>query len=408
MTESSKKLASFEYAKKVMFKNIKKIKTEIIDIYNAGDRVLAENIYTKIDIPNFDNSAVDGFGFKNSKKIKEYKVVGESRPGKPFIRKLNDNEAIRVYTGAYVLKEVTGIDTVCMEENAELNGKVLINIKKTRSGANIRLKAEDVKKNTKILKIGRKIRSVDLSQLCSIGIKKIKVYKKLKIGVFSTGDELSSSFKNKKKYQIYDSNKLALISLFTKIGCEVVDFGIIKDSFSETKKKITNKLNKVDLIVTSGGVSNSSTDNIGKFFKENGRILFWRISVKPGRPFAFGEINKIPFVGLPGNPVAAIITFFMLVVDYVKKLSGYNENQIISRFLPCDFNLKKKIGRTEWLRGSIIKKKNSYVLKRFPSTGSGIISSITQSEGIIELDEKKGYIKKGSVLKFFRYEDLLN
>jgi len=295
-----------------------------------------------------------------------------------------------------------------MEENAELKGKVLKNIKKIRTGENIRLKAEDVKKNTKILKIGRKIRSVDLSQLCSIGIKKIKVYKKLKIGVFSTGDELSSSFKNKKKYQIYDSNKLALISLFTKIGCEVVDFGIIKDSFSETKKKITNKLNKVDLIVTSGGVSNSRTDNIGKFFKENGRILFWRISVKPGRPFAFGEINKIPFVGLPGNPVAAIITFFMLVVDYVKKLSGYNENQIISRFLPCDFNLKKKIGRTEWLRGSIIKKKNSYVLKRFPSTGSGIISSITQSEGIIELDEKKGYIKKGSVLKFFRYEDLLN
>ncbi len=409
MTELIEKLASFDYAKQIMLKNVKKNKTEIIDLKEAEDRILAQNIFSKIDIPYFNNSAVDGFGFNNSKKkFEEYKVVGESKPGSPFLKKLNDGEAVRVYTGAYVIKEITGIDTVCMEENSELIGKTLRKIKSIKTGANIRVKGEDVKRNTKIFRIGRKIRSVDLAQLCSIGVKKLKVYKKLKIGVFSTGDELCSISNKRNKYQIYDSNKLALMSLFKKIGCEVVDLGIIKDSLSETKRKITNKLNQIDLLVTSGGVSKSRTDNIGKFFKENGKIYFWRLSIKPGRPFAFGEVEKVPFIGLPGNPVAAIITFFMLVVEYIKKQSGSTEKEIISRYLPCDFNLKKKKGRTEWLRGSIIKKNGSYFLKRFPSTGSGIISSISKSEGIIELEKKKEYIKKGSILKFFRYEDILN
>ncbi len=409
MNELSEKLASFEYAKKIMLKNTRKQKIETIYLKNAEDRILAEDIYSKVDIPHFDNSAVDGFGFKNNENnLNGYNLVGESKPGSPFLKKLNDDEAIRVFTGAYVIKKITGIDTICMEENAQLIGKTVRNIKMTKTGDNIRKKGEDVKKNKKIFRIGKKIRSIDLSQLCSIGIKKIKVYKKLKIGIFSSGDELCSNLKERKKYQIYDSNKLALISLFKKIGCEVVDLGIIKDSFSETKKKIENKLNKIDLLVTSGGVSNSSTDNIGKFLKKNGKIYFWRLSIKPGRPFIFGDLNKVPFIGLPGNPVAAIITFFMLVVDYIKKLSGSNEKQIISRYLPCDFNLKKKKGRTEWLRGSIVKKNNSYFLKKFPTTGSGIISSISQSEGVIELDKKEAYIKKGSILKFLRYEDMLN
>ena len=250
-----------------------------------------------------------------------------------------------------------------MEENCELIGKKIINIKIYNKGSNIRIKGEDVKKNKLVFKSGKKIRSVDLSQLCSIGTTKIKVYKKLKIGLFSTGDELCSDFEKRNKYQIYDSNKLALASLFKKIGCEVIDLGIIKDCLTETKKRIQKNLNKIDILVTTGGVSNSSTDNVGKFLKEYGKIYFWRLSIKPGRPFVFGKVGKVPFIGLPGNPVAAIITFFMLVIFYVKKLSGIKDYEIICRYLPCDFDVKKKKGRTEWVRGSIINKKRKIVLK---------------------------------------------
>ena len=409
MVDLHKNLLSFNQAKKIMLNSVKKNRIETVNFESSQDRVLAEDVYSKTNIPEFDNSAVDGFGFINSNKSKrELKIVGESKPGQPFLGKVDENQAIKVFTGAYLLKEITNVDTVCMEEDVVTIGNKLKLEKRFKTGSNIRLRGEDVKKNKKVFKVGRKIRSLDLAQLSSIGIKKLKVYKKLRVGIFSSGDELCEIKSKKSKYQIYDANKLALISLFEKIGCEVYDFGIIQDNYLQTKKKILRQLNFIDILVTSGGVSKSKADIIGKFFKENGKIKFWRLAIKPGRPFVFGKIKDTPFIGLPGNPVAAVITFFMLTIDYIKLLSGVEERDIIERILPCDFSLKKKRGRTEWLRGKIIKKQNSFYLTKFSSTGSGIISSISQSQGIIELDEKKEYIKKGTLLKFYRYEDMLN
>ena len=409
MNKSNEKLLSFEKAKEIMFNSITKNKVEIVELQNCEDRILAENIFSKINIPEFSNSAVDGFGFISSNtKLKKLKIVGESKPGKPFLGKINKDQAIKVFTGAYVINEITNVDTVCMEEDVVENKNEIIINGYSKKGSNIRKMGEDVKINRKIFKIGRKIRSVDLSQLSSLGLKKIKVYKKLKVGIFSSGDELCEISKKKKKYQIFDSNKFSLLSLFKKIGCEVVDLGIIRDNFLETERKIIKEIDFLDLIVTSGGVSKSNTDLIGKFLKKKGKILFWRLSVKPGRPFAFGKLKNVPFIGLPGNPVASIITFFMLVINYVNKLSGLTDLPIVERVLPSDFELKKKKGRTEWLRGKIIKKNGSYFLAKFPSTGSGIISSISQSNGIIELEKSSSFIKKGALLKFYRYEDMLN
>ncbi|MEE2694891.1 MAG: molybdopterin molybdotransferase MoeA [Pseudomonadota bacterium] len=409
MSNKTEKLTSVRLAKKKMLSNIKKTKTEIIDILESEGRILAENIYSKINIPEFNNSAVDGYGFKNdlSKFPTKFKIVGESKPGCPFTKKIKKGSAIRVFTGAYIIDKVKNIDTICMEEDCEVNGDELKIRTKLPTGSNIRKKGEDVKKNTRVFSFGRKIRSVDLAQISSLGIKKIKVYKKVKVGIFSSGDELCKINSFKKKFQIYDSNKLALIALFKRVGCKVIDLGIIKDSTLDTQKKILKQNFDVDILVTSGGISKSKTDKIQSFLHEKGKIFVWRLSIKPGRPFAFGEIKNIPFIGLPGNPVAAIITFFMLVIEYVKKMSGCTDNQIIERVLPSNFAMKKKKGRREWLRGLIIRKKNQYFLDKFPTTGSGIISSISKSEGIIEIEEEKEYIKKGTLLKFFRYEDLL-
>ena len=410
MSDPYKNLISFKSAKKIMLNTLNpKTKTEIKNLKDCEDRILAKDIFSEINIPEFDNSAVDGFGFINSNVIgRHLEIIGESKPGKPFLRKIKKNQAIKIYTGAYILRNITKVNTVCMEEDCNSDGKTVRIIKKFKIGNNIRVKGEDIKKKQKIFVSGRKIRSVDLAQLSSLGIKKLKVFKKIRVGIFSSGDELCEFPKKKSKFEIFDANKLVLVSLFKKIGCEVVDLGIIRDDYTKTKKLILSKIKSLDVIVTSGGISKSKTDKIGKFFKNNAHIEFWRLSIKPGRPFAFGKVKNTPFIGLPGNPVAAVITFFMLVIDYIKILSGLKENQIIERILPCDFEMKKKKGRTEWLRGMIINKKGVHYLTKFSSTGSGIISSISQSHGIIELDEKKEYIRKGSLLKFYRYEDMLN
>ena len=409
--KKSKRLISVISAKKKMIESLKKFKntSELIDLRNSENRVLAANIFSKNNIPEFDNSAVDGFGINyNSikKGNKTLKIVGESRPGKPFKNKVKNGEAIVIFTGAFILKN-NSIDTVCFEENCQVNGKILEIKKLPKKGENVRKKGEDIKKNKVAFKKGRKIRTVDLTQLCSLGLKKIKVFKKIKVGVFSSGDEISSR-SLKKKYSIFDANKTVLISLLKRLGCETSDLGLIKDNFEHTRKKLNENFSSFDLIITSGGVSKSRIDYIGNFFSISGKVNFWQLALKPGRPFAFGKLNNTPFIGLPGNPVAAVVTFLMLVVNYLQKLSGIQKNEIIERLIPSNFEMKKKAGRTEWLRGSIKVINNNYFLEKFHTTGSGIISSISNTDGIIEINENIEYIKKGTLLKFYRYEDILN
>jgi len=409
--KKNKRLISVFSAKKKMIDSLKKFKntSEYIDFRDAENRVLAANIFSKNNIPEFDNSAVDGFGinYKSVKKRnKTLKIVGESRPGKPFKKKVKVGEAIIIFTGSIILKS-NNIDTVCFEENCLVDNKTLQILKLPGKGDNVRKKGEDIKKNKIAFKKGRKIRTVDLTQLSSLGLKKVKVFRKIKVGVFSSGDEISSKTV-KRKYSIFDANKTVLTSLLKKVGCEASDLGLIKDNFEQTKIKLNKSLSSFDLIITSGGISKSKIDHIGNFFSISGKINFWQLALKPGRPFAFGKLNNTPFIGLPGNPVAAVITFLMLVVNYLQKLSGIEKNEIIERLIPSNFEMVKKTGRTEWLRGSIKKINNNYFLEKFHTSGSGIISSISQTDGIIEINENIKYIKKGTLLKFYRYEDILS
>ncbi len=409
--KKNRKLISVLSAKKKMILSLKgfKNKSEFIDFKSSENRVLADNIYSKNNIPEFDNSAVDGYGFNYNSITKgggTFKIVGESKPGKPFKNKLKNGEAIIVFTGAFILKE-NNIDTVCFQENCLVKDKSFKITKLPKKGDNIRKKGEDIKKNQVAFRKGRKIRTVDLTQLSSLGLKKIKVFKKIKVGVFSSGDEICLG-SVKKKYSIFDANKTVLINLLKRLGCEITDLGVIKDNYEHTKKKLDNNLSSFDLIITSGGVSKSKIDHIGNFFSISGKLNFWQLALKPGRPFAFGKLKNTPFIGLPGNPVAAVITFLMLVVDYLKKLSGIEKNEIVERLIPSNFVMKKKTGRTEWLRGSIKIINNNYFLEKYHTSGSGIISSISNTDGIIEINEDVKYIEKGSILKFYRYEDILN
>ena len=383
-------------------------KSEKISIEHCQNRIIAENIYSKYNIPFQDNSAVDGYAinFCQKKKIKTFILVGESKPGKPYNKKLKENEAISIYTGSYIIDK-NKINTVLMLEDCKISKNKITIKKKFRVGQNIRKKGEDLKENQIVFRKGRQIRTVDIAQLLSIGQKKIKVYKQVTVGVLSTGSEINQT-KKRQNHLIFDANKLTLISMLKKIGCNTVDLGTIKDDFQDTKKKILNNIPNCDLLISSGGVSDSDTDMIGKVLISHGKINFWKLAIKPGRPFAFGEIKKTPFIGLPGNPVATIVTFLMLVVDYIKVLSGNREFPDRSRYISSGFSMKKKLNRREWIRGSIINKGKKQLLEKYKTTGSGIISSISQSEGIIEVEENVDYIKKGMKLKFLTFEDILS
>lgn len=407
--KKNQKLMCAKIAQKKMKESISFInKSEKISIEHCQNRIIAENIYSKYNIPFQDNSAVDGYAinFCQKKKIKTFILVGESKPGKPYNKKLKENEAISIYTGSYIIDK-NKINTVLMLEDCKISKNKITIKKKFRVGQNIRKKGEDLKENQIVFRKGRQIRTVDIAQLLSIGQKKIKVYKQVTVGVLSTGSEINQT-KKKQNHLIFDANKLTLISMLKKIGCNTVDLGTIKDDFQDTKKKILNNIPNCDLLISSGGVSDSDTDMIGKVLISHGKINFWKLAIKPGRPFAFGEIKKTPFIGLPGNPVATIVTFLMLVVDYIKVLSGNREFPDRSRYISSGFSMKKKLDRREWIRGSIINKGKKQLLEKYKTTGSGIISSISQSEGIIEVEENVDYIKKGMKLKFLTFEDILS
>ena len=409
----NKKLTDFRTAKMAIMKKARLIvKTEYIEIDSCVGRILAEDVKSKINVPPSDNSAVDGYGFNylNSLKNKSLKIIGSSKPGEPFLQKLMPNTTVRVFTGAPLLKNKSScnIDTVIMTEDCIIVGDKVFFKRLLKKGSNIRLKSEDIRKGNIIMSKGIKIRPYDVGYLASVGIKKLKVYKKINVGVFSTGNEIKKEGIKKNDFKIFDSNKLNLLSLLDRIGCHVQDLGIIKDDLNQTHKKLLESTNNCDLIITSGGVAASETDQIIKTINEIGKIFVWKLAIKPGRPIAFGKIKSKFFFGLPGNPVAVLVTFFMIIVDFIYTISGRTKLPIKYNLLESNFNFKKKIGRTEWLRGSIKEYKNKLKVSKFNNEGSGILTSIAKTDGIIELNEKTEFVTKGEMLKFYKYEDFLN
>lgn len=405
-------MINVDKAKKLLMNSAPRAKDhEYINLDRAADRVLAQTIRSQIDLPTHDNSAVDGyaFNFENFLKYKKFKIVGESLPGKPFLKNLKSGQAIKIYTGALILNKRSykhPINTVVMKEEISEKENTIKIKSKVEIGQNIRRKGEDIIKKQIIFKKGTKLRAVDLGYLSSVGINKIKVFKKLKIGIFSSGNEINLS-KKKKKYMIFDSNKISLITLFKKIGCEPFDCGVIKDNYKITKVKIEKMSKKFDILVTSGGISSSDTDVIKKVIKEVGKIKFSKISLKPGRPFTFALVNNKPFLGLPGNPVAVIVVFLYFLVDFVNKIYGIKNSQLKYFKVRSNFNFKKKRNRRELLRGYLLKRNDILFVERYHTEGSGILSSIANSDGLVELKDSEQIIKKGSLLNFYSFESLL-
>ncbi|MDC3023904.1 molybdopterin molybdotransferase MoeA [Alphaproteobacteria bacterium] len=398
----------YSQIEKLIKNNVSVIKdTEIIKIRYAKDRCLAENIYSKINIPPNDNAAVDGYLFNYKELILEpsrkYKVALEIHAGDDKTRSYSTKNAIKVSTGAFIPKQ---FDTLVMQEDIDKKNQ-LITVKKKvlKKWMNIRKKGEDIKKNQKVFVVGHFLRPQDVGMLASLGLKEIKVVRKIKVGILSNGNELLEPGKKKSTKKIYDSNRYILSSFLNKNNITLLDTGIVKDDYKKIENKIKILKQNCDLVIISGGASSGSKDYIVNIIKKIGTIKFWKVSIKPGRPFGFGLIGKRkPILILPGNPVACFIIFFL----FGKILLNYLQSKISSKmsyfFVKSNFTMKKKLGREEFLRGKLVIKNGEMFVDKYSKQGAGILNSLVWSNGLIRLKSNSAFIYKNSILEFYPFE----
>lgn len=393
-----------------LLKKIKKIKLgkEKVSLENSLGRFLAEDIKSKINLPPFNNSAVDGYALFNKDLLKKkFKLVSKQRiaAGDKTSDKLKSGEAARIFTGA---KMPTNSSTVVMQENVLLK-KDNITIKKMPFyGENCRLIGEDIKKDQIILSNQDKINITNVNLIAAIGKKNIYVKKKIKLGYFTSGNELREPTEKLKDSEINNSNYFSLNALLSKTYIASKYLGVLKDKESVIIKSFTKNINKYDVIITTGGASVGEEDHLIKIINKLGKIYFWKAAIKPGRPIAVGQIQNTIFICLPGNPVSVHLLFGMIVGPFLEYLSG-------GKFLPTrgirvktDFKMKKKNKRLEWLRVNVNKKKKDLVVSKYHKQGSGIISSIVFADGIIEIPENVSKVSKNQFYTYYSFKNLFD
>ncbi|MBI28451.1 MAG: molybdopterin molybdenumtransferase MoeA [Pelagibacteraceae bacterium] len=390
--------------------NIKVLKRRVekIDIKDSINRIIAEDITSPINVPPFNNSAVDGYAIQNVdiNKFNNYRVVARIAAGQNKVVKLRTGEAVRIFTGS---KMPDNANTVVMQEAAIEKDNFVSFISQPSKNSNWRRAGEDIRKGKLIFKKGTMIKTSTQSMIASMGIRKIKVFNKLKIGFFTSGNELVNPSKKLIGSKINNSNQYTLFSLISKFGFQPTYLGRLTDNPKNINNSIIKKINKFDVIITTGGASVGDEDHLVKIIKKIGNLIFWKIAIKPGRPFAFGIVKRKPIICLPGNPVSVFLLFLMIIKPFLNKLSGSTFKEPRSFPAKINFNMNKKSMRMEWLRVKIEKKYiNQIVLNRYLKQGSGVVSSIEFSDGIIEIPENVSRLKIGDVFNFYPNESLFD
>ncbi len=391
---------SVEAALESILKSTSSIKTsECVDLKSAYGRILSKNIKSKINVPNYKNSAMDGYAVNVgdfNEKNKTYNCIGESFAGDPFLKSVKKNQAIKVMTGGMV---PSGCNAVIMKELITQKGSVITTKSRIIKDQNIRFPGEDIKKNEIVLKAGKEIDEIDIGILASLGIDSVFVKKRPIVGFVSTGDELVSIKKTIKISQVYDSNRYLLHGLLKKYPVEIKDYGVVKDKIKSIEKKFVEASLNCDVLITTGGVSVGDADYVKEVLEKLGKVNFWKIAVKPGRPLAYGKIKKCIFFGLPGNPVSVVVTFNLFVNAALNKLMGKGQDHALSLEAELLTSVKKRKGRKEYKRGILLSKKNKLYVRKSGLQGSNILSSVKDANCYIELDENMREVPKGAKVK---------
>lgn len=373
---------------------------EEISIVKSCGRILAENLKASQNIPPFDNSQVDGYAVKTSDiNLSNLFSVSQRIPAGCPSSPLVNKTIARIFTGALIPKNA---DAVVMQEDVDLvNDRVRFS-KKINPGQNIRKKGSDLKQDKVFFNTGRVLTAADVGMCASVGLNNLQVFEKISVGVFSSGDELKQPGENLSEGQIYDSNRPMILSLVNLLGLEPVDMGCLPDDLNQTTRLLAEASNKVDIILTCGGVSVGEEDHIKTAVETLGSIKMWKIKIKPGKPFAFGSIGNTPFLGVPGNPVSAWVTFALLCRPFLIKRAGGISLENTSLLLECNFEWPKSSNRQEFLRGKVNREGK---LEIFNNQNSQILSSICFSEGLIEIPIDT-VVRKGDKIKFFPFSEI--
>jgi molybdopterin molybdotransferase len=374
--------------------------SEIVSIRESLGRVLAADILSPANVPNYDNSAMDGYAF-NAADIDnstELKVIGSAFAGKAFVGSIQSGECVRIMTGGMMPK---GADTVIMQERVNVEGDLIRLSEAPKPKANVRYTGEDLQLGKAVLPTGHMMRAADLGLIASLGIGEVSVFRRLKVAFFSTGDELASIGKPLQEGQVYDSNRYTLYGMLNRLGVEVIDMGAIADDPELLEKTLLSASKQADVVITSGGVSVGEADYMKQLLAKHGQVMFWKIAMKPGRPLAYGKIGTAHYFGLPGNPVAVMVTFYQFVREAMLVLMGKNNPAPLPTFnVICTENIKKQTGRTEFQRGILFADGDGiWKVKPTGAQGSAILSSMSLANCFIVLDESVGNLDAGALVQ---------
>jgi len=375
---------------------------ELVDLRSSLGRILATDILSPANVPNYDNSAMDGYAF-NADDITpnastKLTIIATVFAGKAFDGTLAARECVRIMTGGAMPK---GADTVIMQERVQCEANSIHFTEAPKRTMNVRYAGEDLKLGQVVLTSGHLMRAADLGLLASLGIAKILVYRKLKVAFFSTGDELASVGQSLEIGQVYDSNRYTLHGMLTRMGVEVIDMGAIPDNPDLLKNTLLASSELADVVISSGGVSVGEADYMKLLLTKHGQVVFWKIAMKPGRPLAYGKVGDAHYFGLPGNPVAVMVTFYQFVREAMLVLMGQLQPTQLPMFnVECTENIRKMTGRTEFQRGVLFADKDGiWKVKPTGAQGSAILSSMSLANCFIVLDEATGNLSAGAIVQ---------
>ncbi|EJG1818847.1 bifunctional molybdopterin-guanine dinucleotide biosynthesis adaptor protein MobB/molybdopterin molybdotransferase MoeA [Vibrio parahaemolyticus] len=368
---------------------------EACKIENAYGRVLAEHIISPVNVPQYTNSAMDGYAIRSDDVDRDsYQVVAEVMAGHAYDQPLEVGQAVKIMTGAPTPRNG---DTVVMREQASQEGdKVTFNGANIKAGQNVRQAGEDLAIGSDVFTAGTRLASPEMGMIASLGFGEANVFRKLKVAVFSTGDEVQAPGTEQKANSIYDSNRFTIMGMLEKLGCEILDFGILEDNEPLMIEALENASAQADVVMTSGGVSVGDADYIKLALDKLGQIDFWRINMRPGRPLAFGQINNKPFFGLPGNPIAVMVSFINFVEPALRKMQGEQGWKPLKVNAIATENLRSRQGRTEFSRGIYeLDDTGRLTVRTTGKQGSGILRSMSEANCLIEISPAIDTVKAG-------------
>lgn len=401
-------LLSFEQAKQMLLDGTTSItEAQKVPLNRALERVLATEVIAPINVPQHDNSAMDGYALAFDKDNAEpnttFAVVGKSLAGSPFNGELKLGQCVRITTGGVVPK---GTDAIVMQEHAE---RVEEHIQLTHSvgrGEFIRKCGSDIRQHQVLFQKGRRLTSVDIGLLASLGIAEVSVFRRPKIVVFSTGDELQEPGKQLLEGQIYESNGVMLTLMAQKMGAEVENLGVIPDDKAAIAAALHNASVRADAVICSGGVSVGEADYTKEVLSELGEVCFWKVASKPGKPFAFGHLDSSIFFGLPGNPVSSAVTFDQLVRPALSKLAGASHlTAPITHSAKLQGPIKRGPGRAEFVRAVAQQVKGELQVTPITNQGSGVLSSMSQANCYVLVQAEQGSLQPEAVVNVQMFEN---